>query len=605
MVNRTVKNSSMPNFLLIALMFLIIQAVIYQQGMITGRASELVDTDTFMRLVRVEQLAESGDWYDSVIHRSNYPYGENLHWTRPLDVLLLVGAYPLTPITDFHQALLYWGIVISPIIGIFSLIALYWAVKPVINRNSLHMLWLLFISQTALLQVFRFGRPDHHSLLLFLFILLMGCLFRIISTPENHKYAVLGGIIAALSLWVSIETIFAMVAVYIALGFLWLTRDASYAHKILLFSLSTFVASAVFLLIERPLSGLLVVEYDKISVVHVFVFAIAVLASYVLNCFRDAPAGHRLKTLGLILAAGGLSIWSVFPDFFHGPMAGVNKAIVPIWLNNVSEVQPLWKSGTYYETVVIGSIVLFLIYLIYLYMTKELTANTNLVIPSASGFIVFFPLGMYQIRMSTYLLLIIIICLATFLDALIRRISQANMGDFAKSSLRVVIIVFFIVFLPVAGLAVTPADKNEEAENENDANKSNLKNLSIFLNAYHESNPNTATVLAFVDFSPELLYRTDYNYIATPYHRNDQGILFTYNVMTETDLTRVQDMLTERHVDLIVLCPESAEAGYFEPSADGLIFYERLVAGDKPDFLEAVELPAELRDRYMVYQVIY
>lgn len=570
-----------------------------------GRISDLVDTDTFMRLVRVEQLAESGGWYDSFIHRSNYPYGDNLHWTRPLDILLLVGAYLLTPILGFHKALLYWGIVISPIIGIFSLLALYWAVKPVINRNSIQMLWLLFISQTILLQVYFFGRPDHHSLLLFLFILLMGSMFRMVSAPENHKHAMIGGIIASLSLWVSIEAMFAMVIVYITLVFLWLAGGKSYSRQILIFSLSVLITSTVFLFIERPLSGLLVVEYDKISIVHLYVFSIAALASYLVHYFQYASIGSKLRSLGVLLATSGLLIWFVFPNFFRGPMAGINKAIVPIWLDKVTEVQPLWNSGVFFETVIVGSITLFLVFLMYLYITKELANYANLLIPSLSGFVVFFPLGIYQVRMCYYLMLIMTICLAAFLEALIRRISQVNTGEITKTLLRVATIIFFILFLPLTGEVATSNDKNENTDSENHSNRSNLKSLSLFLNSYRESNPETATILTYVDYGPELLYRTDYNYIATPYHRNDQGILYNYKVLTEVDLSEVHTMLAERHVDLIVLRPESAKAGSYKQSADEPTFHERLMAGDKPNFLEAVELPTGLNDGFMVYRVIY
>jgi len=75
--------------------------------------------------------------------------------------------------------------------------------------------------------------------------------------------------------------------------------------------------------------------------------------------------------------------------------------------------------------------------------------------------------------------------------------------------------------------------------------------------------------------------------------------------MTEADQAQIPAMLSERHVDLIVLRPESAEAKIYNPAADELIFYERLMAGDVPDFLETVGLPAELNGRFMVYRVIY
>ncbi len=61
--------------------------------------------DGYMRLNRVTQLYLTGDWYDSGIRRSNAPYGEVLHWTRPLDLLLLAGAFVSAPFSDFRTGL--------------------------------------------------------------------------------------------------------------------------------------------------------------------------------------------------------------------------------------------------------------------------------------------------------------------------------------------------------------------------------------------------------------------------------------------------------------------------------------------------------------------
>ena len=68
------------------------------------KGGELADTDCYTRLNRVVQLHETGKWYDPNSPRSNAPFGENLHWTRPLDVLLLTGAWLATPLADFKTA---------------------------------------------------------------------------------------------------------------------------------------------------------------------------------------------------------------------------------------------------------------------------------------------------------------------------------------------------------------------------------------------------------------------------------------------------------------------------------------------------------------------
>lgn len=118
------KNQLLLYIILIIFVFLLIQ-ILYSR--IGSEYTDLADTDCYMRLVRVEQLAETGQWYDSVIHRSNYPYGEELHWTRPLDVILLVGAYVFEPWLGFHKGLYAWGFIISPLLGICCLLSLAWA----------------------------------------------------------------------------------------------------------------------------------------------------------------------------------------------------------------------------------------------------------------------------------------------------------------------------------------------------------------------------------------------------------------------------------------------------------------------------------------------
>lgn len=592
------KKEFWPYLLLVIFVFLVILVITYYKGILVNQQAELVDTDCYMRFVRVEQLAETGNWYDSVIHRSNYPYGDQLHWTRPLDVILLAGAYVLTPFQGFHEGLLAWGIILSPLLGICCLLALFWATSSVMNRNAQRLLWLLFIAQPLLIQIFSFGRPDHHSLLMLLFILLLGYLFRIGKQPDNNKYILLCGFIAAFSMWVSVETIFAIIMVYTTLGVLWVIRGEAYARQLLLFSLSIFIFSTVFLFIERSLSALLKVEYDKISIAHLFVFMLAVLATYLLTLIKNSTLFAKLLKSTFILFASGLTIWLVFPAFYQGPMAGINKAIIPIWLSKVQEVQPLWSIDPYEMTIVIGSIILFLFYFIYLVAKQKFTSKFYLLVPILSGFAIFLPLGIYQVRMDYYLLVIIIILLAVFLDDIVSIISNSKLKDVAKPILRVFVLLLFILGLPAIGLLVSSTN-----DTKTKAIQPDLKTLSVFLNEYRQTDPTAPTILTYLDFGPELLYRTDYNLISTPYHRNDQGILYNYQVMGAESFDQAREMLAERSVNLIILCPESSEKNFYKKTTDQSAFYEHLVADETPTFLKEIELPPELDKSFKVFRV--
>ena len=91
---------------------------------------ELIGTDGYMRLVRVQLLHETGAWFDGRIPRSNAPYGDTLHWTRPFDLLLLGAAWPLTPFLGFEKALFWGGAFVSPLLLLATGTAMIWAAKP-------------------------------------------------------------------------------------------------------------------------------------------------------------------------------------------------------------------------------------------------------------------------------------------------------------------------------------------------------------------------------------------------------------------------------------------------------------------------------------------
>jgi hypothetical protein len=222
----------------------------------------------------------------------------------------------------------------------------------------------------------------------------------------------------------------------------------------------------------------------------------------------------------------------------------------------------------------------------------------NLLLPIITGFAIFLPLGIYQVRMVYYLLIIIIMLLAVFLDDIMTSISNSKLSHFSKPIVRVLVMLFFILGLPGVGFLAAPHQSSQ-----NNAIDPDLKNLSSFLNNYNQSDPSAKTILTYLDFGPELLYRTDFNLIATPYHRNDQGILYSYQVMAANSFEQAEVMLKERPVDLIILSPESYEKYFYQKTPDQSTFYEHLISGEKPAFLDEIKLDQELSQHFIIYRV--
>ncbi|MGN1063415.1 MAG: hypothetical protein ACI4QM_03735, partial [Alphaproteobacteria bacterium] len=55
-------------------------------------------TDVWMRFARIEEWAAAGfPWHEQLMMGQNYPFGHEMHWTRPLDVIGYMFAWPFIP----------------------------------------------------------------------------------------------------------------------------------------------------------------------------------------------------------------------------------------------------------------------------------------------------------------------------------------------------------------------------------------------------------------------------------------------------------------------------------------------------------------------------
>lgn len=72
-----------------------------------GNWTQLYDADSYARVLRVQQLHDTGGWFDPVLNRLNAPFGQSLHWTHPVDLLMLAGAGIGSLVLPYHDALLY------------------------------------------------------------------------------------------------------------------------------------------------------------------------------------------------------------------------------------------------------------------------------------------------------------------------------------------------------------------------------------------------------------------------------------------------------------------------------------------------------------------
>jgi len=114
----------------------------------------LAGPDSYMRVNRVKQLHETGDWQNALFLRSNAPFGEVLHWTRPLDAYLMLGGSLGSLLGSFETGLWVAGMLLGPLTHGLALFRILWIGKRLFPSDLLMLLGCLFLIQPGLTAFF-------------------------------------------------------------------------------------------------------------------------------------------------------------------------------------------------------------------------------------------------------------------------------------------------------------------------------------------------------------------------------------------------------------------------------------------------------------------
>ena len=291
---------------------------------------KFADGDSYVRLVHLRELYETGNWFDDEFPRANAPFGTTIHWTRLFDILTSVILLPLWAFVDFETALWIAAVIVCPLIYLGTVAAMAWAVKPVIGQTAAYIAGALTVTQYAVMSFSMAGRADHHIVFAFLLVVTVGFMVRLLGGGTYRAQDAVGlGISIALGVWIGTEVFLLIGACLAVLGLTWLWDEPEAAEKNFMFALSLTLSLAVALVIERGTGMLTQVEYDKISVVHL-VLAAHILAFWAALRRLGTRAGSNPARL--VWAGAGLIIllsvyWLIFPKFFSGPTVDMDPRL--------------------------------------------------------------------------------------------------------------------------------------------------------------------------------------------------------------------------------------------------------------------------------------
>ena len=321
-----------------------IQVSLYiKLGIIHG---SLGGPDVYMWLVRALHLHESGNWIDHVLPRVNPPDGYEQHWTRPFDMVLITGAWLGSIFTEFDRSLYIWGVIVSPVLEVLALFSFLWMINPILGNKENGVAGLLFVTQISIMASYVAGRADHQSLIMLFFILSIGTGLRMLVRPFSRQTCYLAAFLAALAIWVSIESIVFPLLTIFAFGLFWLLGNKGFTRKLVHYSSALFLLLVIFRIVEFGPSRLMEPTFDQLSIVYITLFGLIALFWTIINgSERHSEKNKQLpiKLISAIVWAVGMAVLLeyCFPGFFSGPWGNMDELFRQAHHSRVKELQPL------------------------------------------------------------------------------------------------------------------------------------------------------------------------------------------------------------------------------------------------------------------------
>lgn len=549
----------------------------------------LVDGDSYARLLRVTRLIDTGAWFDSSLPRANAPFGGSLHWTRLFDILLLAIALPLSAVFGFEDALFRAGVIISPILHVMAALALAWAARPLIGRAGGYVAGALTTVQFGIVGYATVGHADHHVLFALLAIGAFGFMLRALAASGPGWAA---GLALAAGIWVGPEALIVTGLCLAVGGLAWLADEEGGAGLNVSLALGLTLGLILAVLVERG-PGFWDAGYDRVSIVHVTGAALVLAFWTAVRAWsRSWPGPARLAAAATGAAGAGAVLWALFPKVVLGPMGDVDPALLPI-IADISEFAPVRDFPRF--LVYLGGALIAVPWSLWRLRTHWAGPGRWGWCLAAAALAVYLALAVNWIRGSMY----VGIFVAVFVADLICRLEARPARR--RGALGSLTFVFSAVVLAVGPLAAGVA--GVAAENGEDPQpRCPIQEMSRYLNG-DEWGQSPRTILASPNFGPELLYRTPHRVIGTLHHPNAAGILDSIAILGGTDEARTLDSIRRRQIDLIMICVHGGGDGYIRGRDDNRILYRRLVDGNLPPWARAVRLPSSLSGAILLFEI--
>jgi len=299
----------------------------------------LLDNDSVMRLISIQNWLGGQGWFDTVEYRLVPPEGVLMHWSRYIDALIggLFLAFSLVFPNDLALtiALTAW----PTLLALVLIVVVGFGTRRLIGPDAAcfamlcAMMWP-FTSNFYFLP----GRIDHHNVQVLMIVLIT---FAIIWPDQPIRSGLVAGVAAAFALAIGLETlpyILLAGALLFVRANLGLSPTAD--RLLVVFCVSLGLASVAFWLGQTPQTRLALPVCDQLGLPVLSLIAIAAVASILPMLLLSGRVFLRLGLGVALIALGCVVAWPLLGPCLAGPYGALPQQVQDIIRFGIVEAQP-------------------------------------------------------------------------------------------------------------------------------------------------------------------------------------------------------------------------------------------------------------------------
>jgi hypothetical protein len=559
------------------------------------RNGGLSNPDTYMRLVRLRETLRVGHSV-YIVARDGSGHGTLLHWSHLLDSLLCVLALPFSFVLDqetaIHAAALLFGPLCIAALGF----AIAWAAAPFAERKWLWLGALLPALSPSIASYGLAGVVHHHVPIVIVVVACWGWAARLITRQpdradggEHRADGIALGVWAAVGIWLTPESVPLTMMAFAALFLAWALSPAreDLAHAIRRAGIAFSFVTLLALLVDPPAAGVTAAEIDRLSLLFaglaLAVAAIGIGLASTHRFVRARPARFAIAlAIGLLCSAA----WAAaFGRAIFRSDTAENMAKLDAMFGRIAEMLPIVGPFQQLQFLLTGGLALLLA------AVMAVRLRSLLLTYVAACLALLLLLGMQHVRFAAYPEAAGAIALPIALTLTGR--ATESWHQIGQSFIRLATIMLFIQ-VPYLGALPDLTSSAHAAMVETSACR--IADAVPML-ARHPG----AVVLADVNDTPEILYKTDVRTVGSLYHRDIDAFLRLRAAWRVAPSDIVPAEIDAAEISLVLGCKHAARSAVvLDLTRPNLV--DQLRAGNPPPWLRQID--ANPVSGHVLYEVV-